>query len=243
VARQPGQAASALVKALVARMEPPPRSREWHLLDWMGMVFQMVVVGAVLAARCLLGLALSGALPNPPGFHILSPLSGLLSGSPTAETPAAALVAALALLAAAVWFAAEAAVLPLVLEHLRRFPALRRSEAPPLAWRTDTFYLVWFGQAVFWMAVAAMWSWVLLLGLLFGSGSLWTQRVLAVPLAMVPAAIVIAAAHAAPRVLQLGTQREHKPPYAWLAEHLPRSLARVWALLQSFWGRGARPKA
>jgi hypothetical protein len=219
VGRDPRQAVSALIAALSARTEPPPRSWEWNRRDRLGAALLVAAVGVVLMVRSLLGAILGSFLPNAPGFHVLSSPAGLLAACPAAGIPGA-----IALVFALLWFGVEAVVLPFAMEQLRRLPAVRRQGAPPLAWRADAFYWVWFAQAALWMLVATIQCWGLLHHAMAAESFTWTHFVVAIVMISVPTAVLIASGVLAPHVLRLGSQREHDPVYVWYTERL-RQLA------------------
>jgi hypothetical protein len=149
----PERTGLALAKAFAARLEPPPRSALWHASDRLGLVLQVAFACAALLMRGLLLQCCVGPLDSiATRLSLLAVVHGLFRADLLLQASDRGLASTGLLLGAMLWFGLEAAAFPAVMEWLRQFPARRQGLPPPLAWRIDVFYLVWFAQAsaLFW---------------------------------------------------------------------------------------------
>jgi hypothetical protein len=144
----PKRAALALTRALSARADPPPADPLWRRCDRAGLLLQLVTVSAVLLCRSILFTLLAWYGVLPARFGLLDVLHGVLGlDLLSRHAPAGNLAWTIAGYGAVFWCALEAGLLPRPLETLRHLPARLAHLPPPLSWRTDAFYVAWFGQA------------------------------------------------------------------------------------------------
>jgi hypothetical protein len=149
----PAKAGLALARALAWKMEPPPRDAAWFRRDLLGMILQLALAALVLLMRCVLFLGLAAPLGAEPGWSIVCLPRGLLGLDILANAAEDGLFTCAMLDLAVLWLGFEAAVAPRLFESMRQLPARRRGLPPPLAWRTDTFYVLWSLQATILQAV------------------------------------------------------------------------------------------
>jgi hypothetical protein len=145
----PREAGMAMASALASKQEPPPRDAAWHRRDRLGLTLQLGVAALVLIGRFMLFMALA-ALIQPPMTPItpstvLPVMLGLdlfqaARDGGLANSPWLAL--------AVVWVGVEALAVPHLLEFLRQLPARLQRNPPPLSWRIDTFFVLWYMQAM-----------------------------------------------------------------------------------------------
>jgi hypothetical protein len=143
----PGKAGLALARAFAWTMEPPPRDAGWFRRDLLGMILQLGLAAAVLVTRCVLFLVMAALLGAETGWSLDSLPRGLLGLDLLASAREGGLFACAMLDLAVLWLGVEAVGVPRLLESMRQRPARRSGLPPPLAWRTDTFYVLWFLQA------------------------------------------------------------------------------------------------
>ncbi len=207
VASNPAQAVLAYGQAMAEQMAPGLRDRRWHRMDYLGLALQLAAAAVVLLARGIILTALSWWLRGPGTPPTL--LAGVLEA--LAWPPRAfggfprTLSGGLGPAIAALLLALEAACAPFLFEALRRLPARIAHITAPLAWRTDTFYLLWFAQAGFWTLWAVVATFGGAGGILFGARQALTARLLAAGLCVLALASAAIAASSARRVPHLGT--------------------------------------
>jgi peroxiredoxin len=161
--RGPVDACRAVTCAVAAEAGPAKRSGRWLAFDALGLLMQLAVAAAVLAARAALVLdaaaCFQAGLTLPPVANWLAAAMGLpviLIGAP-ANVQEARVLGLLA-----VWFACEVLLFPRLMERARQSPCLWHWEPPPLIWRADAFYLVWGVQSaalmgyVTWASIPAL---------------------------------------------------------------------------------------
>jgi len=181
----PKRAGLALARTMSARMDPPPRSREWIKCDIIGLLYQLSFLISILALRgvvlSILAKARGGDFVLPDLTQILDnilPLDLLTTGIPNG------LWASLILAWASLWFGVEIFAGPRMMEFLRQWPAKRAHLPPPLSWRKDSLYALWITQIL----VLMLWAcflWVAgLLILSFNGAYPLMHRILAVALLM-----------------------------------------------------------
>lgn len=157
VTANPSQAALALARAFASRMEPPPRDRPWRVRDRLGLALQLGVGCIFLVCRGLLFVLLDCfAKGTNLDFRLAAIVNGMAGGGLLQTNLASAPAAVVALGAAAVWFGLEAVLAPRIMELARQLPSRWNGRPPPLAWRTDTFYWLWWGQALAFLVWASV---------------------------------------------------------------------------------------
>lgn len=143
----PKQAGLALARALAAR-EPPARDAAWKIRDQLGLAFQLFVAGLFLFVRGLL-------------LTFLNPFSAVSWTCDVTMLPRG--IAGVDLLTAPMtrwqcvagfftggllWLCLEVTLAPRLMEYIRQLPAYVKTLPPPLSWRLDTFYVLWFAQVL-----------------------------------------------------------------------------------------------
>jgi hypothetical protein len=142
----PRRAGLALATGIAAQMEPPPQTPHWRRLDRVGLVLQLTIATLILAGRgtlfwLLAVLCGSGIDPRVTSFV------SIMMGQQLLATTSSVSGAMLAGCTAIIWLALEAVLGPIVMERSRQLPARGDGLAPPVSWRQDTFYVVWWIQS------------------------------------------------------------------------------------------------
>jgi hypothetical protein len=105
--------------------------------------------------------------PSLPFFELARLLRGLVGLDLFTAQVTPGLAAAALLDLVALWFGLEAVLAPRIMEMMRQLPARRQGHPPPLNWRVDAFYVVWFVQATILLTLTCVLSTVLHAPLLF----------------------------------------------------------------------------
>jgi hypothetical protein len=139
----------AMATALASKQEPPRRDAAWHHVDWAGLFLQLSAAAIILVARWLLLIPLASLVrPSVMTASLTSNMGEWFGPGRLTGLRASEVTVSILLTMAAVWLCLEAVVVPRLLEWLRQLPARRRGFPPPLAWRTDTFYVLRYVQAM-----------------------------------------------------------------------------------------------
>jgi hypothetical protein len=197
----------ALAKAYASRMEPPPRDARWYRMDRWGLFLQVVVATLILLARGLLfGLLGRCVARAPVPLDRVVWLRSLLGLDLIAESPAVGPLTLAALAGAALWLGWEAIIGARIMEDARQLPARWRSLPPPLSWRADGFYLVWYGQAVGLLALVVARCFMLLGETVIATDSFAVAWSVAIAIGVSLIATIGAVARSVRATLSLGTK-------------------------------------
>jgi hypothetical protein len=151
VGRDPRNAGLALAHSLAARVGPPSRTAGWHVCDRVGLILQCLLAGLFLTGRGLLIFVVGHYALYGVGPIAIRPediLSGIADIRVYSGLLPSGLAGYLAIGCAALWLAFEARVAPHLMEAARRLPVSVAGYGVTSSWRADTFYTLWFCQAL-----------------------------------------------------------------------------------------------